>query len=112
MDQYFEREDLNKFATGYLAEDGKENWDRFMQYYGGVFEDGHLTAREKALIAYAVANAIHCPYCIDAYTKTCLEAGYSKKDLNEAMHVAAAITGGATLAFGVQMKRLADKLEF
>lgn len=31
--------------------------------------------------------------------------------MTEALHVAAAISGGATLAFGVQMKNNANKLE-
>ena len=28
-----------------------------------------LSAREKSLIALAVAHAVHCPYCIDAYSE-------------------------------------------
>ena len=33
-----------------------------------VFEEGALTKREKSLIALAVAHAVQCPYCIEAYT--------------------------------------------
>ena len=41
-------------------------------YYNAVFEEGALTAREKSLIALAVAHTVQCPYCIDAYTNDCL----------------------------------------
>ena len=77
-----------------------------MAYYGAVFEDGALTAREKALIALAVAASVQCPYCIDAYTNSCLEKGADAAQITEALHVANAIRGGAALAHGVQAVRL------
>lgn len=111
MSYYFEREDLQKFGAGYLGENAPELWNNFMKYYGSVFQEGSLTTREKDLIALAVAHAVHCPYCIDAYTTACLEAGCDQEEMTEAVHVASAITGGAVLAYGIQMKSQADKLE-
>ncbi|MEL7363513.1 MAG: arsenosugar biosynthesis-associated peroxidase-like protein, partial [Bacteroidota bacterium] len=70
---------------------------------GEVFEDGALTAREKALIALAVAHAVQCPYCIDAYTSESMEKGADLEQMTEAVHVACAIRGGASLVHGVQM---------
>ena len=64
---------------------------------------GALSEREKALIALGVAHAVQCPYCIDAYTKTCLEKGSDLEQMTEAVHVASAIRGGASLVHGVQM---------
>ena len=69
-----------------------------------------LTEREKALIALAVAHAVQCPYCIDAYTQASLEKGSNIEEMTEAVHVACAIRGGASLAHGVQMRNVADKL--
>jgi AhpD family alkylhydroperoxidase len=34
-----------------------------------VFADGALSAREKSIVALAVAHAVQCPYCIDAYSR-------------------------------------------
>ena len=82
-----------------------------MGYYGKVFEDGALTAREKAIIALAVAAAVQCPYCMDSYTQSCLEKGVTEEQMTEACHVACAIRGGATLVHGVQMKNVVDGLE-
>ena len=93
--------------------DGKGNkdlWEKFMAYYSAVFAEGALTEREKALIALAVAHAIQCPYCIDAYAQASLEKGSNIEEMTEAVHVACAIRGGASLVHGVQMRNVADKL--
>jgi alkylhydroperoxidase/carboxymuconolactone decarboxylase family protein len=109
MNTYYNPEDLSKFGT--IGEDAPNLWGKFMEYYGAVFEEGALTAREKAIVALAVAHAVQCPYCIDSYTQGCLEKGVNQEQMVEAIHVAAAIRGGATLVHGVQMKNVANKLE-
>ena len=105
---HYEAGDLAKFPG--IAKDAPELAKAFFDYYGKVFEEGALTAREKALIALAVAHAVQCPYCIEAYATTTLEQGCSKAEQMEAVHVACAIRGGATLVHGVQMQRHADRL--
>ncbi len=106
---------LRLAATGVprFAEMGKERgelWAKFLAYYDAVFADGALTVREKALLALAVAHALQCPYCIDAYTQASLQNGADREQLTEAVHVACAIRGGASLVHGVQMRNAADKL--
>jgi len=101
MDSYYKPEHLPAF--GEIAEGSPELARKFFDYYGAVFEDGALTAREKALIALAVAHAVQCPYCIDAYTTGSLEAGADLEQMTEAVHVATAIRGGASLVHGIQM---------
>lgn len=108
MSGYYESEDLEKFAE--IGEAAPELWKKFSAWYGEVFEDGALSEREKALIALAVAHAVQCPYCIDAYTQACLEKGSNVEQMTEAVHVAAAIKGGAALVHGVQMRKIAAKL--
>src|SRR5690606_27331314 len=110
METYYNPADLGKFAT--MGEEAPELWKKFMDYYNAVFAEGALTAREKALIALAVAHAVQCPYCIDAYTQACLEKGADEAQMTEAVHVACAIRGGAALVHGVQMKNVAKKLSF
>jgi alkylhydroperoxidase/carboxymuconolactone decarboxylase family protein len=109
MDQtYYNPKDLKKF--GNIADWDKELADKFFSWYGEVFEEGALTAREKSIIALAVSHAVQCPYCIDAYATDCLQKGVSKEQMMEAVHVAAAIRGGASLVHGVQMMNKVDKL--
>jgi alkylhydroperoxidase/carboxymuconolactone decarboxylase family protein len=98
---YYNPEDLKKF--GNIGELQKDLADKFFAYYGEVFKEGALSAREKSLIALAVAHAIQCPYCIDAYTVDSVEKGADDAQMMEAVHVAAAIRGGASLVHGVQM---------
>jgi 4-carboxymuconolactone decarboxylase len=108
METYYAPGDLAKFA-----EMGKGNsalWEKFKQYYSAVFAEGALTEREKALIALGVAHAVQCPYCIDAYSQACLEKGSNVEEMTEAVHVACAIRGGASLVHGVQMRNVAQKL--
>ncbi|MEZ0229131.1 MAG: arsenosugar biosynthesis-associated peroxidase-like protein [Planctomycetota bacterium] len=83
---------------------------KFFDYYGAVFAEGALSVREKSLIALAVAHAVQCPYCIDAYSKDALEKGSDLDQMTEAVHVACAIRGGASLVHGVQMRNHATKL--
>lgn len=105
---YYNPEDLKKFRE--VGNFQKDLADKFFDYYGAVFEDSALSAREKSLIALAVSHTVQCPYCIDAYTEDSLEKGYSEEQMMEAVHVATAIRGGASLAHGVQMMNKVDKL--
>ena len=101
MNSYFKAEHLEKF--GEIAEGNGELAKKFFDYYGSVFADGALTVREKALIALAVSHALQCPYCIDAYSSECLKQGSDLEEMTEAVHVATAIRGGASLVHGLQM---------
>jgi alkylhydroperoxidase/carboxymuconolactone decarboxylase family protein len=105
---YYDPADLARFAE--MAEGSSELWQKFMSYYSAVFEEGALSEREKALIALAVSSAVQCPYCIDAYTRACLEKGSNLEQMTEAIHVANAIRGGASLVHGVQMKNVLAKI--
>lgn len=108
MSAYYQSEDLDRFEE--MAAGAPELWERFQSWYGATFAEGALSVREKALIALAVAHAIPCPYCIDAYSKTALESGSNLEQMTEAVQVAAALRAGATLAHGLMMKTVVDRL--
>lgn len=105
---YYDPKDLRKF--GEISEWNSELGDKFFDWYGAVFKEGALSAREKSLIALAVSHTVQCPYCIDAYTKDALERGISKEEMMEAVHVSGAIRGGASLVHSVQMMNKVEKL--
>ena len=108
MSNYYDSKDLKDF--GNIGDFQKPLADKFFDYYGEVFKEGALTAREKALIALAVSHTVQCPYCIDAYTSDTLKKGCSEEEMMEAVHVAAAIRGGASLVHGVQMMNKVKKM--
>lgn len=106
---YYDPADLKKFSD--IIDWNKELGEKFFDYYGKVFEEGALTAREKSLIALAVSHTEKCPYCIDAYTKDGLQRGITKEEMMEAVHVGTAIKGGASLVHSVQMMNKVNKLD-
>jgi len=108
QETYYDPKDLKKF--GKISEWNEDLGDKFFEYYKKVFEAGALSPREKSLIALAVAHTIQCPYCIDAYTGDGLQRGITKEEMMEALHVAGAIRGGATMVHGVQMMNKYNKL--
>lgn len=108
QEHYYHAPDLGRFAE--MGEEAPALWEKFSAWYGAVFDEGALTKREKALIALAVAHAVQCPYCIDAYTQEGLEQGSNVEEMTEAVHVAAAIRGGSSLVHGVQMRNRAQQL--
>ena len=105
---YYKPEDLKKF--GDITQWNQELGDKFFEYYNAVFESGALSAREKSLIALAVAHVVQCPYCIDAYTQDGLKRGIEKEEMMEAVHVSAAIRAGSSLVYGTQMMKHVKKL--
>ncbi|MGH9626884.1 MAG: arsenosugar biosynthesis-associated peroxidase-like protein [Bryobacteraceae bacterium] len=108
MSGYYHQEDLGRFSD--MGKNAPELWTKFSEWYGAVFAEGALTEREKSLIALAVAHAVQCPYCIDAYTEACLDKGSNMDQMTEAVHVASAIRGGASLVHGLQMRNAAGRI--
>lgn len=86
----------------------------FAAYYESqntIFGDGALDAKTKWLLGFAVAISHQCPYCIEAYTEDCLNLGYTKEELTEAMMVAAAARGGAVFSHSRHMEKVFDEHE-
>lgn len=83
MDHYYHAGDLGRFAE--MGKGSPELWQKFQEYYAAVFAEGALTEREKALIALGVAHAVQCPYCIDAYSRSCLEKGSNVEEMTDAV---------------------------
>src|SRR3977135_457804 len=107
-EHYYHSSDLARFAD--IGKNAPDLAKKFFDWYGAEFARGALSAREKSLIALAVAHAVQCPYCIDAYSRDALEKGSDLDQMTEAVHVAAAIRGGASLVHGIQMRSHATSL--
>ena len=105
---YYQPGDLGRFSE--IGQEAPQLAQKFFDWYGAVFEEGALTVREKSLIALGVAHAVQCAYCIDAYTSESLKNGADAEQMTEAVHVAAAIRGGASLVHGIQMRNHLERL--
>ena len=108
MKTYFDPADLANF--GKITEFQESMGKKFFDYYNEVMKEGALTEREKALIALAIAHAYQCPYCIDAYSTSCLKSGADEEQMMEAVHVAAAMKAGITLVGSTQMMKHVKKM--
>ena len=108
MSDYYKAEDLGRFAE--IGKYKPELFKKFMDWYNATLEPGLLSKREKVLIGLAVAHTVQCPYCIDAYTQSCLGEGMSLEHITEAVHVASAIKGGACLIHGIQAHNATEKI--
>lgn len=100
MGSYYVSEDLPRF--GEVAKASPKLFEDFNKWYGAAMEPGKLDAKTKKLIAFAVAHAIQCAYCIDAYASAGSKDGISPEEMTEAVHVAAAIRAGSSLVHNVQ----------
>ena len=107
MPSYYEPADLAKLTE--VAEGAPPLWGKFQAWYEEVFQEGALTAREKAIVALAVSNTLQCPYCIELHTRGCVENGVTIEQMTESIQVAAAIRAGATLSHGIQMRTVANR---
>lgn len=108
-DGYFEKRDLADFP--HIGEWAPACGEAFFSYYGVATGAGALSEREKGLIALAMATAGHCPYCIDAYTTRLLSLGVGRDEMMEAVHVAAAMQAGMTLAHATQVRKIVKQKE-
>jgi AhpD family alkylhydroperoxidase len=66
-------------------------------------EDSALTAREKQLIGFAVAAAIHCPYCTYFHESATTMMGTTRQQVEEAARMAAETAKYSTYLHGLQV---------
>ena len=84
VNQYYEKETL-------------EAWNKFNEL---AFKDGVLSRKTKELIAVACAHITRCPYFINNHARKALNSGATKKEIAEALVIAAAMNAGASFAHG------------
>lgn len=96
-----------------LKEFGALNGDTFKAFAAfdqKALQAGHLTVKEKELIAVAVAHTTGCAYCIDIHTKNAKKADADLEELSEAIFVAVALKAGSALAHSVNALNAYDGL--
>lgn len=101
VDGYFDSSHLEGRRAGGDASPGLTGSE--LSWEEEAFAEGALDARAKAAIAVGCAHALQCPYSIERAVRAAREVGLDLEALTEAVHVAAAIRGGASLVHGIQM---------
>jgi len=90
----------------------ENEWNEFKVFQ---MTDTELTVREKQLIGYAVAAAIHCPYCTYFHQGVTTMFGTTEAQLEEANRMAAETAKYSSYLHGLQIpldefKREADEI--
>ena len=97
----FDMKNLSRLKK--LDEHAPDVMKAFWAFDKVAFAEGALSAREKQLIAVAVALTTQCPYCIELHNKAAREAGASDAQLAEAALVAAAIRAGGAVTHATHL---------
>ena len=77
----------------------ENEWNEFKKFQ---LSDTELTAREKHLIGYAVAAAIHCPYCTYFHHSATKMMGTTDRQLEEANRMASDTAKYSTYLHGLE----------
>ena len=80
-----------------LDEQTPDAMQAFRAFDKAAFTADALDARQKQLIAVAVALTTQCPYCIEIHTRAARDAGADDTQLAETAMVAAAIRAGGAI---------------
>lgn len=92
-----------KTGLGMFSEKMPELVRQFNSFTEECFKEGTLSQREKQLIALGIALHAQDEYCIIYHTKGCLDQGCQEQEILEAVGVAAAFGGGASMSQGVTL---------
>lgn len=86
-----------------LDEHAPDAMKAFWAFDKAAFEDGAIDAKQKQLIAVAVALTTQCPYCIELHTKAACDAGANDAEMSETAMVAAAIRAGGAVTHATHL---------
>lgn len=87
-----------------------QSFQAFVDFDTQSMKDGALSAKEKELVAVAVAHTTGCPYCIDIHTKGAKKQGVTKEELAESIFVATALKAGSAIAHSVNALNAYDEV--
>ncbi|MEZ2128540.1 MULTISPECIES: carboxymuconolactone decarboxylase family protein [unclassified Sinorhizobium] len=68
----------------------------------------HLDAKQRELIALAVAVTVRCDGCIVVHTTEAQKHGATKEEIAEALGVAVSVNAGAALVYSARVMDAAD----
>ncbi len=70
---------------------------RFVGLDKTVYGDGALSTKSKELLGLVASAVLRCNDCIDYHLQRCVQEGYSKAELDEAMSVAMMVGGSIVI---------------
>ncbi|GGH36304.1 carboxymuconolactone decarboxylase family protein [Paenibacillus segetis] len=97
MTHYYDRTNLQRIPD--LMKLAPQAANSFLAFEQDVFHASDIiAAKEKELIAVAVAHVTGCPYCIDVHVKKCKALGGTQEEIFQAVLIATSTQAGALLS--------------
>jgi AhpD family alkylhydroperoxidase len=96
--------------TEKMKKDASSTISGFGALFSKVMKDGAISLREKELIALSIGVAVHCPPCIYAHVKKCVEAGSTREQILDAVSVAVVMGGGPAYMHVIEVIEALDAL--
>ena len=87
------REKMNEkiLASGHLG------IRRFFRLDAAAYEDGALPAKTKELLGLVASTVLRCNDCIDYHLVQCARAGYTDREIQDALGVALVVGGSIVI---------------
>lgn len=109
MENFVEfRKDLGK-TNAKLAQALPKEMKGFSSLHNAVLEDGSLDPKTKELIALGISIGIRCEPCIVSHTKTLIDLGVTREEVEETVGVALFMGGGPATAYGGKTLEIFDQ---
>ena len=110
MENFVEfRKDLGK-TNAKLAQALPKEMKGFSSLHKAALEDGALNTKTKELIALGISIGIRCEPCIVSHTKTLIDLGATREEIEETVGVALFMGGGPATAYGGKTLEIFDQL--
>ncbi|MRH45163.1 alkylhydroperoxidase [Aquibacillus halophilus] len=106
-DELYKSEYFNRLKE--FSELSGATFKTFVDFDSQSMKEGALTAKEKELVAVAVAHTTGCPYCIAIHTKGAKKQGVCKEELAESIFVATSLKAGSAIAHAVNALNAYDE---
>ena len=69
-------------------------WKLYLEQAEEAVKDGALSNKNKELMAFAVAIAVHCEPCVKIHARRAIKGGASPEEIAEAVGVVVMLCGG------------------
>ena len=98
---YAQAEQMLGGVPGWLSEAPDGVLEQFLTTLTWLFADTKLSARDKALVTFSAAAALHCKYCIPFHTAQVGLQGIDGEQLKEASWAVNTVAGIGTYLHGI-----------
>lgn len=80
-----------------LMEIDHQGLKRFLRLDTAAYEDDALPGRTKELLGLVASMVLRCNDCTDYHLQQCVKAGYSRREIMDAMNVALIVGGSIVI---------------